>query len=195
MVLCSDCVTYFLFKKNQFSKIFYCITITAGLFLLLLIHSAHIINHKTIKPLATIIQSQIQPEDEVITYFRYYQDLPIYLERRITIAANWQADDIPLYDNWQRELWYNMPYQDTSGWLISENEFWQRWKSEKRIFVLMHNDFYNNFIRKLKLNTENSSTPYALGAIELGKHDHVILVSNKKSEHVQTHNGSQINIE
>ena len=136
--------TYFLMKRNQFSKIFYCITITTALFLILLIHCAHLINHKTIKPLAMIIKSQIKPDDEVVTYFRYYQDLPIYLERRITIAANWQAKDIPLYDNWQRELWYNMPYQDTSAWLINENEFWHRWNSDKRIFVLMHNDFYKN---------------------------------------------------
>lgn len=181
LFLIASIATYFLLKRNRFSNIFYCITTTTAIFLILLIHCAHIINHKTIKPLATIIKSQLKPDDEVITYFRYYQDLPIYLERRITIAANWQAKDIPLYDNWQRELWYNMPYQDTSAWLINEKEFWERWKSDKRIFVLMHNDFYKNFIRKLQINTENSTAPYPLGAVELGKHDHVILMSNKKN--------------
>lgn len=171
--------TYFLIKTNQFSKVFYCISLATGLFLLLLIQCADIINHKTIKPLADIIKAQIQPGDEVITYYRYYQDLPIYLERRITIAANWHANDIALYDNWQREMWYNMPYQDTSAWLIEDSEFWKRWKSDKRLFVLMHNDFYKNFIKRLEHNTINSTPPYPLGAVELGKHDHVILMSNK----------------
>lgn len=171
---------YYILKTNQFSKIFYCTTIAASFFLLTFISSAHIINHKTIKPLADIIATELKPDDEVVTYYRYYQDLPIYLEKRITIAANWHAEDIPQYDNWQRELWFNMPYQDTSSWLIEEDEFWRRWQSNKRIFVLMHNEFYNSFVQNLRRYTHQHDLPYPVAAIELGKHDHVILMSNKK---------------
>lgn len=168
LFLFSSILTFVFFKKMNASQFFSLLTFIGCLFLLTIVASSHVINSKTIKPLVTQFKYQIKPEDEVVTYYKYYQDLPIYLERRITIVADWHASDIQYNDNWQRELWYGMPFQDTSAWLIEENTFWQRWKSDKRIFAFMNSSYYNDFIKK----AENH-------AFKLGEYNNVILVSNQ----------------
>lgn len=131
-------------------NIFYCLTLVAGLALLTLSASATILNVKSIKPVALDLKTQLSPTDEVVTYFKYYQDLPIYLERRITIVADWTAPDIINKDNWIRELWFGMPFQNTKDWLIDDKAFWQRWYSHKRLFVIMHKDDYADFSAKAR---------------------------------------------
>lgn len=169
---------YGFLKKNQFSKIFYCITATSCITLLTLIVNASVINNKTIKPLAALINEKISIQDEVVSFFRYYQDLPIYIQRRITIVSDWHEKNIASHDNWKRELWFNMPFQDTSAWLIDESDFWKRWQSDKRLFVLLHKDIFERFYESLMRNQKDKRDAYILGAIEHGKNNVVILVSN-----------------
>ncbi len=137
---------YFLYQK-QFKFIIYILFVTSVLFLLTFISSAATINHKSIKSVALILKPLLQPQDEVVTYQKYFQDLPIYLQHRIIIAADWHANYILHHDNWQRELWFGMPYQDTSSWLIEEPTFWQHWHSKKRVFVFMYNEYYADFVK------------------------------------------------
>jgi 4-amino-4-deoxy-L-arabinose transferase-like glycosyltransferase len=158
----------YLFRKNNVTKLFACLTLISAGFLLVLQPSAAIINQKTIKPLALQLKSIAAPQDEVVTFYKYYQDLPIYLERRITIVADWHASDISHNDNWLRELWFGMPFQDTSAWLIEEPTFWQRWNSQKRVFVLMNAQDYIGFSKKADAK-----------AYKLGEYNGVALVSNK----------------
>lgn len=73
---------------------------------------------KKLKPL-------LHPQDEVMTFNNYYQDLPFYLQRRITIV------------NWKNELEFGMRYQNTQDWMIHNLEFWKRWQSSKRVFVIL----------------------------------------------------------
>lgn len=136
--------------KKSLLPIFVALVSTAMLFLLIIMTSAGAINQKTSKPLTSEIKSQLQPNDEVVAFYRYTQDLPIYLERRITIVANWTSKDIPLNDNWVRELWYGMPFQDTSAWLINETDFWHRWNSHKRLFVFTDSHYEQDFPKKSK---------------------------------------------
>lgn len=170
---------YFLLRTKQFSKIFYCITLGTSAFLLIMISSASVLNHKSIKALTTIINAQIKPEDEIVTYFRYYQDLPIYVQRRITIVADWHANDIIHYDNWQRELWFNTPYQDTSEWLIEEPILWERWNSNKRLFVIMNENFYRQFIQNKTNHSKDNKPVYVLGNTYLNNNERILLLSNQ----------------
>lgn len=109
--------------------------VTSVCSLITLTASTDAFNQKSIKPLAMQIKSLIRPQDEVVSYHKYYQDLPLYLERRITIVADWQSPEIPRYDNWMRELWYGMIFQDTRDWLINDALFWQRWNSNNHLYV------------------------------------------------------------
>ena len=62
-----------------------------------------------------ILKPILKPQDEVVTVNQYYQDLPFYLERRISIV------------NWRNELSFGMQHQDTHEWMLSEGAFWDRW--------------------------------------------------------------------
>lgn len=163
--------TLLLIKKKTMSAFFPVIAITASIFLLMVSASSKVINEKTIKPLAAEIQTQLQPTDEVVAYNRYFQDLPIYLQRRITIVTDWNSPEIPLNDNWIRELWYGMSYQDTSAWLINENVFWQRWNSDKRLFVFTDTHFYEDIEKKSKTKV-----------YKIAQHNDTVLLSNKPQE-------------
>lgn len=141
----------FFIRPYSFSKIFYWMLSTSSIFLLILMISTNAINQKSIKPLALELKSILRPGDEIVTYFKYYQDLPIYTEQRITIVADWTASDIPTNDNWLRELWYGMPFQNTQEWLIDETQFWKRFQNDrKRLYVLVNKNYYDQFTRHAK---------------------------------------------
>ena len=108
------------------------------------------LNQNTAKPLIDELKTIIKPQDEVATYFKFYHDVPLYLERRITIVANWHTTDIANKDNWLREIWYGMPFQKTDDWLINESTFWKRWEDNKRLFVFVNDNFFDQFKKQAK---------------------------------------------
>ena len=163
-------ITCFLLYRKDFNKIIYLLITVSAVFLLTFIASASIINQKSIKPLAIELNKKIKPNDELVTYFKYYQDLPLYTQRRVTVVADWLADDIPHYDNWQRELWFGMPFQDTREWLIDDKTFLSRWNSQKRLFVLMNEGFYPQFSKQIKNKI-----------YKIAENNGVILISNQST--------------
>jgi len=158
-------VLLFGFKKQKLVLIF---MISNIFFLLVLTHSANYLNPNSTKKLALQLKSQLKSKEEVISYFQYYQDLPIYLNQRITVVADWNADSIIKKDNWLREFWFGLQYQKTNDWLIDKNTFWQRYKSKNRIFVFISNNYFDDF----KSHTQH----YFI----LGKMNNIILLSNQK---------------
>lgn len=122
----------------------------SALCLLTLVLSANQLNQNTAKPLIITLQSKLTPQDEVVNYYKFYQDVPIYLERRITLVADWKSPVIAQKDNWVRELWYGMPFQNTDEWLIEEKTFWKRWHSNKRVFTFVNDNYLQQFKSKAK---------------------------------------------
>lgn len=88
------------------------------------------INNQSIKPLITTLQQKIKPEDEVICYGTYYQDLPFYLNRIVTVA------------DFTNELDFGTHHQDTTSWMINQKTFWERWRSNKTVYLLTSIDNY-----------------------------------------------------
>lgn len=111
-------------------------TISTALFLLITYAAVPFIDSRTIKPLTITLKTTLKPEDDVITFNQYYQDLPFYLERRVTIL------------NWKNELSFGMRHQNTQEWMINNFEFWQRWHSKRRVYVIMSKDEYRGFRKK-----------------------------------------------
>lgn len=151
--------------KNLYTA--FAITIAAsGLFLLVSFSAMPYIDSRTIKPLTEILNSILTPQDEVIAYNQYFQDLPFYLQRRVTIV------------NWKNELNFGMEHQDTKEWMIDDDTFWRRWHSDKRIFALMGKKEYQSFIQEYK-----NERVYVVGAT-VGN----VLISNKNiNVHAFTH--------
>lgn len=88
------------------------------------------LDNRTILPLTMLLKPVLKPQDDVITYNQYHQDLPFYLERRISIL------------NWRNELSYGMSLQDTHDWMINNETFWQRVRSQQRVFIIIsHKEF------------------------------------------------------
>ena len=146
--------------------IFASCAISSFILLLVLVNGAIYLNHDTAKSLTLRLKKSIQPQDEVVTYFKYYQDIPVYLEKRVSIVANWSSPNLKK-DNWLRELWYGRAFQNTDDWLISEKEFWQRWHSQKRLYVFVNSNYFIEFQRKSK------------HFYFFGKQNDIILLSNK----------------
>lgn len=105
---------------------------TIWLFLILALAGSPAIDNRTILPLVNIIAPRLQPQDEVMTYNQYYQDLPFYLQRRITVV------------DWVNELSNGMQHQDTHEWMLDDEEFWQRWHSPKTVYVITSKDEFND---------------------------------------------------
>lgn len=151
MVLISG-LFVFTWRYQKISYALSCLLAIAGLFLLILSASTAVNNVRSVKPLVVELKSVLQPQDEIVAFYRYYQDLPIYLQKRIVIVADWKAKDIAQNDNWVRELWYGMSYQDTSQWLIDEDTFWQRWESKKHLYVFTEAHYLNKLYAKAPKN-------------------------------------------
>ena len=79
---------------------------------------------RSLKPFAQVLKPILRPGDEVAHYRNYYQDLPVYLERRMTLVE------------WRGELDFGMTTEDVSDWMINEAELWKRWQGPARIFLV-----------------------------------------------------------
>lgn len=181
-------ITALLLKKKQLPVLFTVLTATMAVFLVMISASGSALNQGTIKPLAAQVKPLLQPTDEIVTYFKYYQDLPIYLERRITIVTDWKAADIPLKDNWVRELWYGITFQDTKEWLIDEISFWYKWHSGKRLFVFTDKEFIADLKVKSKLLNKKVYTIAIYNDIALVS-NHPVLTENPELSKNKVNNG------
>lgn len=158
MTISSIAICYFAFRQRP-ADILATIISATWLFLVSIIAAMPFIDTRSVLTLASIIQEQQQPTDEIITYKQYYQDLPFYVQKRISIV------------DWKNELTYGIEHQDTSQWMFNEKRFWQKWHSSQRIFVIMSRDEFEKLIKKYPKNEF-----YILGYTINN-----ILISNRKS--------------
>lgn len=161
-----------LIRNKNLLAFFSLLALCNVIFLLTLTIGAKYLNDSSTKPLTIYLKTLIQPQDEVVNYLRFYQDVPMYLGRTVTIAADWSDPHIAAKDNWQRELWLGMSFQKTNDWLINEDIFWKRWNSHKRLFVFTSENNINHF-QKQKNN-------YFI----LGQYNDVVLLSNQIIPHI-----------
>jgi 4-amino-4-deoxy-L-arabinose transferase-like glycosyltransferase len=101
------------------------LALTAAVFLGVVDRGFGYLDHKrSVKELALVLKPRLQAGDEVMTYQEYYQDLPVYLERRITVV------------DWKGELRFGTEIEDVSGWMIDEASFRRRWDGPQRAYLL-----------------------------------------------------------
>jgi len=85
------------------------------------------------KPFAQYLKPILKEGDEVAVLNHYYQDLPVYLERNVTVV------------NAFGELTFGMSIEEkTKQWMINEIEMGKRWQQgSHRIFILSRHTDYN----------------------------------------------------
>jgi len=113
--------------------------ITAGLFLVQVNAAAPRADQKSIKNFALMLKPMLKPGDEVATYQEYYQDLPVYLERRITVV------------DWRGELDFGTDAEDTKGWMINSAELWKRWQGPNTMYMLLEIEKYELLLKDARL--------------------------------------------
>ena len=104
--------------------------------------------------IARVIQNLDKPGDEVVSYDEYYQDLPAYLHRRVTVV------------NWEKtELAFGANHEDTSAWMINDKEFWNRWnKNDHLMFAVMRADIYKRIV-----GNENPEKFHLIAVTQVGR--------------------------
>lgn len=160
-------------QQKWFALVVIC-GLTSTLLCLTVVAGAHHLNQNSAKPIVMRLKQTLQADDEVVNYFKSYQDVPLYLQRQVSIVANWSAPDIATKDNWVRELWYGMAFQNTAPWLINEDTFWQRWQGKKRVFVFVNKNYLNQF----RQHTKN--------LLIIDCHNDILLVSNQSNSSYPT---------
>ncbi len=134
LVISSFLSFFYAFRSLQKALLF--TVLSTSFFLMLSLAAIPYLDTRSILPLASRLKPLLKPTDEVITFNQYYQDLPFYLERRISIL------------NWRNELTFGMQHQDTSAWMINNKSFWKRWHSPKRIFMIISQSHYQSWLEK-----------------------------------------------
>lgn len=104
---------------------------TASVLLIALTHAERF-DTRPIKPLTDILLTRITPQDEVIAYHHYYQDLPLYLQRIITVNEGFN------------ELTFGMQHENTSAWMIHDEAFFKRWYSDKTVYLVIDQEKYRS---------------------------------------------------
>jgi 4-amino-4-deoxy-L-arabinose transferase-like glycosyltransferase len=111
-------------KYRGFRQAFLALLALSALFLVEVNAAAPLVETKSVKKLAETLKPKLKPGDEVASYQNYYQDLPVYLERRITVV------------DWKGELEFGMTVEDTSQWMIDGATFWKRWKGPATLYMV-----------------------------------------------------------
>ena len=80
----------------------------------------------SIKPLAESLRPRLRDGDMVVAYGSYWQDLPVYLRRNVTVAG------------WTGELTFGVEhYPQTHAWMMTTDEFRQRCAGAQRLYVFV----------------------------------------------------------
>ncbi|MFN7365728.1 MAG: glycosyltransferase family 39 protein [Alphaproteobacteria bacterium] len=100
------------------------IVVLSSFLLPLLNASWSLLEGRSIKPLAQMINAQIRPQDHVVSHNRYYQDLPPYIGRRVIVT------------NWKGELSFGMGVENTSAWMMPQEDFVKLYQKGGRFFIV-----------------------------------------------------------
>jgi 4-amino-4-deoxy-L-arabinose transferase-like glycosyltransferase len=125
LVIIGAIISVICYRRRGLSFGFTAMFLTTSVLWLYISPIITIINKHTIKPLIMTLQQKLKPEDEVICYGAYYQDLPFYLQRLVTVA------------NYGGELTFGMQHQDARAWMIDSKTFWERWNSNKNVYLIV----------------------------------------------------------
>lgn len=87
---------------------------------------------RPIKELALNLKALAGPNDWIVSYGTYYQDLPFYMQRRVIIV------------DWQNELTFGLEHQpEARQWLLRAKDFWQQANhTQTPIFMVMDHKLY-----------------------------------------------------
>jgi hypothetical protein len=134
-VLLCGAIAVFSVRRRGLSRIFPVLATTSALFLIVMDSGFPLLDdRRSVKTLALALKPALGPADEVATYRTYYQDLPVYLERRVTVVE------------WRGELAFGAEVEDTSAWMIDDATFWRRWSGAAAMYAVTDRENYDQLV-------------------------------------------------
>jgi 4-amino-4-deoxy-L-arabinose transferase-like glycosyltransferase len=130
VLLIGAVLAFVLTRVRGFRPAFAAVAATSALFLIGMNAAAPRVDNRSVKTLAVTLKPLLKPGDEVATLLAYYQDLPVYLEQRVTAV------------DWKGELEFGSQVEDTRRWITDSATFWKRWKGPSTIYVFMDAEIY-----------------------------------------------------
>ncbi len=128
-------IATFLLGRRRFRLAFIGLTLTSVAFLQVLGHGLPLMDGRnSSKELALKLKPLLGPETEVMSYHRYFQDLPVYLERRVTVVG------------YKGELEFGAENENVDGWMIDEDAFRRRWQSPATAYMLTKRAIYDQLV-------------------------------------------------
>ena len=150
--------TWGLMRYRRLRWAFIALAMTSALFLTQVNAAAPRVDTRSVKQLALELKARLRPGDEVASYEEYYQDLPVYLERRITVV------------DWGGELNFGNSVEDTKAWMTDGATFWKRWQGPETMYVLTGIEDYE------ALKRSNPGLPL----FPIARNDRNIVLSNRE---------------
>lgn len=101
----------------------------------------------TVQPLTSVVQSQIKPQDVVVSYEQFFQGVPLYLQRPVIVVNDWHNQTRILEnDGWPRMLYLGMQRNPAAkAWLIEPAAFWTLWCGPKTVWVFAFTNARGDF--------------------------------------------------
>ena len=149
-----------LWKGNLWA---FCSILISGFFIIITANFASVhANKVSIKPLVEKFKAIMPKDTKVISYSTYYHDLPVYLNKLITIH------------NWTNELEFGqkMEPHKTERLTYNHQDVIDAWQSQAYVCIFMKLDMYKNDMLQKEWFTP----------MILGQHDGQILVCNRIPE-------------
>ncbi len=89
---------------------------------------------RTVKPLTEILKKELKDDDMVVAYKSYWQDLPVYLNRNVTIVE------------WTGELGFGSKYTpNAKNLLVTVDKFWEKCaESKNNVYVFVYEEDYKS---------------------------------------------------
>lgn len=104
------------------------------------------VNTQSAKSIAQTLKPLLSTDSQVITYYDYFYDLPLYSEHTVKIVADWNDPTVMQRDNWRREFALGAPFEwQAQSILLTANVFWQQWQAKSPVFVVMSISDFQSF--------------------------------------------------
>lgn len=152
-------VPWAFYWRGHLAKSLVSLCLLSGLFVMSINFSYPPTDTRSVKSLATVLKPLMKEGDTVYSYYNHFQDLPLYLGRRVVLVQ------------YYGELWHGLGYGNRDGIWVSIQEFWPRWSKPARQFMIMSLEEY-----QVALN-EHAGPLY-----EIARTARNILVSNFPSQ-------------
>ncbi len=155
LLLASLVITFFIAWKRSWLNTLITLGLSTSLFFLSFNFSYPPTDTRSIKELGVALKPLLNNNDLVYSFHNYYQDLPVYLNRRVIMV------------DFYGEIWFGLEHTNHKGLWMTDKEFWSSWSKPTRQFMIMSLDEYDSIIKD-----------HADQVFEIKRHHNNVLVSN-----------------